>query len=174
MFKNLFLPLIAVAVFIGLVGLLMQGKLGRLNLNSNQPQNSVESTPEQENIVDTKIIKVGNKQITVEVARTDTERSVGLSGRNSLEANSGMIFVFNPSAKPNFWMKDTLIPLDMIWISQGKVIGITKNVQPQPGAPDHQLTLYPAPSEVDYVLEVNGGFSDYNSIKVGDRVETNF
>ena len=82
-----------------------------------------------------------------------------------------MVFVFDKDSKPVFWMKDTLIPLDMIWINDGKVVGIEKNVQIEKGKKDNELKKYYAPSKVDYVLEVNAGFCDKNNIKAGSSVQ---
>ncbi|MFZ3301791.1 MAG: DUF192 domain-containing protein [Microgenomates group bacterium] len=159
MFKSLFLPIIAVAVFITLVGLLSQGKLDKFiktTDNSNQHAKS---------------IVINDKEIKVEVARTNVERSKGLSNREKLEENSGMVFVFDKNSKPSFWMKDTKIALDIIWINDDKIVSINKNVEPEPNKSDSQLKKYPAPSEIDYVLEVNAGFSDKNGIKAGSTVQ---
>ncbi|HLD92378.1 MAG TPA: DUF192 domain-containing protein [Patescibacteria group bacterium] len=159
MFKQLFLPIIAVAGFIVLVGLLTQGKLGFL-IPSSSP------TPK----ANAKIIKIDDTEIEVEVAKTNEERAKGLSNREKLDENSGMIFVFSKDSKPSFWMKDTKISLDIIWINDSIITGIEKNVQPEPGKADSELKKYPAPSSIDYVLEINGGFSDKNKIKVGQTI----
>lgn len=157
MFKSIFLPIIAVATFIVLVGLLSQGKLDSL-FKKNSPT-----------IQNEKIVKIDNLEIKVEVAETNEERAKGLSNRTQLDNKSGMVFVFPKDSKPVFWMKDTKIPLDIIWINDNKIIDIEKNVQPELGVTDNKLRRYPAPSEIDYVLEVNGGFSD-NNIKVGETI----
>ena len=159
MFKSLFLPIIAVAVFITLVGLLSQGKLDKfIKTTDNNNQQA-------------KSIVIDDKEIKVEVARTNIERSKGLSNREKLEENSGMVFVFDKNSKPSFWMKDTKIALDIIWINDDKIVSINKNVEPEPNKSDSQLKKYPAPSEIDYVLEVNAGFSDKNGIKAGSTVQ---
>lgn len=157
MFKSLFLPIIAVAVFIIVVGLLNQGKLDKYIKTE---------TPTSE-----KTIVVEGKEIKVEVAKTNDERGRGLSNREELDENSGMIFVFEENSKPSFWMKDTKISLDIIWINDDKIVSINKNVEPEPNKKDSELKKYPAPSEVDYVLEVNGGFSDKYGIKAGSTVQ---
>lgn len=153
MFKSIFLPLIAVAAFITLVGLLSQGKFNSV-LTNTEPKSG------------NNIIKIDNLEIEVEVAKSNDERAKGLSDRTSLDEKKGMIFVFSKDSNPIFWMKDTKIALDIIWINDNKIIGIEKNVQPEPGKKDAELKTYSAPSPVDYVLEVNGGFSDKNNIKV--------
>ncbi len=119
-----------------------------------------------------KSVTINNKEIKVEVAKTNEERAKGLSGRDSLEADSGMLFIFN-NQKPIFWMKDTKVALDIIWINDLKIVGINKDVQPEPGVSEDKLKKYPAPEEIDLVLEVSAGYSDKNNIKVGDNVELN-
>lgn len=159
MFKQVFLPIIAVALFIVLVGLLSQGKLDFfLAIKTSTPKLSA------------KVIKINNTEIEIEVAKSKEERQIGLSKRNSLGENKGMLFVFTKDSRPVFWMKDTLIPLDIIWINDGKIIGIDKYVKPEPSVNDSQLKKYSSPSIVDYVLEVNGGFCDKNDIKVGQSL----
>lgn len=152
MIKQLILPFLGVIAFIVLVGLLLQ--------------HSSTLAPTQ------RTVTIGSKVINVEVASTEATREQGLSGRSSLPAGSGMLFVFeSKNVNPIFWMKGMLIPLDFIWISGGKVIRIDKNVPaPSPNTSDSNLKLYSAGQPIDYVLEVNAGFSQLNSIKVGDSV----
>src|SRR5262245_11301789 len=72
-----------------------------------------------------------NKCVTVEVADNDASRIRGLQGRLGLAADNGMLFVFPQEDTYNFWMKDTLIPLDMIWLNQNKqIVDIKSNVPP--------------------------------------------
>jgi len=100
------------------------------------------------------------------IAKSSGERAKGLSERSSLPEDQGMIFVFTKDSKPIFWMKDTLIPLDIIWINDGKIVKIDKMVKPEPGVKDSDLKKYSSQSAVDFVLEVNGGFSDKNGLKI--------
>jgi len=119
----------------------------------------------------TPFVTIKNIDIEVSVARTPSEKEHGLSGTERLGEYQGMIFEFIPKSKPNFWMKDMLIPLDLIWIDGGKIVKIDKNVpNPEANTPDSRLKLYSPNSPVDYVLEVNAGFSDKNGIVVGDSV----
>jgi uncharacterized membrane protein (UPF0127 family) len=161
MIKQLFLPLAAVAAFIILVGVYTQ-KPSILNFNKAVPT----ASPQQ------KTVTIGNKSILVEVASTESARKKGLGGRSSLSQDSGMLFVFDlKDANPTFWMKDMLIPLDFIWIKGTKIVKIDKNVPiPAANTPDSKLDKIRPNQPVDYVLEVNGGFSDANSLKVGDSV----
>ncbi|MDO8443513.1 MAG: DUF192 domain-containing protein [Candidatus Azambacteria bacterium] len=108
-------------------------------------------------------------KIQVEFAQTAQELETGLMNRDSLETNSGMFFVF-PDEKPrNFWMKDTLIPLDMIFISKnGRVNEITTQEPcPEIGA----CPIYESKSPARYVLEINAGQAEKWNMSAGDIIE---
>ena len=107
----------------------------------------------------------------METVSTPEEIQLGLSGRNEI-GSDGMLFAINPPRQISFWMKDMLIPLDIIWISNGKITGIEKNVpSPVAGTPDNKLINYPSLGEVDYVLELKAGDADFWGIKIGDVLE---
>ena len=108
--------------------------------------------------------------INVEIADEIEEQTKGFMDRESLEENHGMLFVFKESKQYQFWMKDTLIPLDMIWINKEKhIVDITKNAQPCKEDPCENFSpIIPA----KYVLEVNAGYSEKNNFKPGDKVLT--
>lgn len=104
-------------------------------------------------------------QVEVELARTPQERERGLMFRERLAPGSGMLFLFEDTSDHVFWMKDTLIPLDMIFVDEaGAVVGVVERAEP--------LSLSPrsigAPSR--YVLEVAGGFAAEHGVRAGDRV----
>ncbi len=107
------------------------------------------------------------KTITVllEVAATDEEKAKGLMNRPSLAQNRGMVFLFKPQRQVTFWMKDTLISLDMIFIKDGKIVKIAKDA-----IPNQTQTLYPSDVDVTEVVEVNSGFTDKYMINVGSKV----
>ncbi len=107
----------------------------------------------------------------VEVAGTQETRKVGLGGRESLASDSGMLFIFDSSAKRSFWMKGMKIPIDIIWIKGNEIVDILQNVPPPlRGQKDSELTLYAPLTEVDKVLEINGGYAAKYGIKVGDKI----
>lgn len=110
---------------------------------------------------------VGKKEATVflELAVTQEEQTKGLMDRNSLGENRGMVFIFRPKRQVTFTMKNTLIPLDMIFINRGEILKIIKNAEP-----NQTHTLYPSEEEVTEVVEVNDGFTDKHNIKVGDKI----
>jgi len=104
-------------------------------------------------------------RFTVEVARTPAEQATGLMNRSELAPDRGMIFPFDAPRDASFWMKNTLIPLDMIFVrSDGTIANIAVNTVP--------LSLDPVFSEgpVGAVLEIPGGRSDELGIKAGDKV----
>jgi uncharacterized membrane protein (UPF0127 family) len=103
---------------------------------------------------------------TVEVARTPQEQAKGLMYRKALAGDRGMIFPYAPPQMASFWMKNTLIPLDIIFIRpDGTIARIAENATP--------LSLTPIPSlePVSGVLEIAGGRSAELGISAGDRVE---
>ena len=105
-------------------------------------------------------------RFTVEVARTPEEQTYGLMNRASLPADRGMIFPYDPPIAVAFWMKNTLIPLDIIFIAPGgKILNIAANTTP--------LSLDPVPSagSVEAVLELAGGRAAELGIEAGDEVE---
>ncbi|MFH1745132.1 MAG: DUF192 domain-containing protein [bacterium] len=118
--------------------------------------------------VDEPHLIIDNKKIKIEIADDYVEIVNGLSGREYLEKESGMLFVFNDKQIRDFWMKNMRFPLDIIWINDNKIIDISKNLLPEGENP---LNHYYSPKPVNYVLEVNGGFCEKNNIKTGDSVK---
>lgn len=107
----------------------------------------------------------GHYSFQVELARTEAEQEQGLMNRTSLPANAGMLFLFNPPQPVNFWMKDTLIPLDMLFIApDGRIIAIKERATPR------SLTPIPSGGTVAAVLEVNGGIAQTLGVRKGDKV----
>ena len=116
-------------------------------------------------------IKVGNVVIKVEIADTAAKRAQGLSGRDNLASDSGMLFVFPIVKQHQFWMKGMKFSLDFIFIRDGKVVDLMRKVPPpQPNQQDNTLTVYEPVVPIDMMLEVNSGFVDASNIKVGDQV----
>ena len=103
--------------------------------------------------------------VTVEVAATNAKRELGLMFRRHLDDQAGMIFLFKQPQHLTFWMKNTLIPLDMIFAdSDGRIVGIVENVAPL------SESLDAVDGDSQYVLEVNGGFCKRHGIIAGDRL----
>lgn len=117
-------------------------------------------------------VNISGAAFRVEVANTAEKRSKGLSGRDSLEENAGMLFVFDKPDKYQFWMKNTKIALDIVWISENKkIVDFYQNAQPEPNIPDSQLKKYAPSQEALYVLEINANSIEKYQIQIGDKVD---
>jgi uncharacterized membrane protein (UPF0127 family) len=106
--------------------------------------------------------------VTVEIADTPALQTRGLMFREHLGANEGMVFVFDEPGEHPFWMKNTLIPLDMIWLdADRRVLSIAHSVPPCRADP---CPTYPHAGQAQYVVEVVGGFARRHGLKEGDRL----
>lgn len=104
--------------------------------------------------------------LEIEIADNDAKRMQGLMYRDSMSENKGMLFIFPDELERSFWMKNTIMPLDIIYINAGKqIITIQKNTAP------YSEDSVPSNGPAKYVLEVNAGFCDRHSVKVGDHIE---
>ncbi len=114
-----------------------------------------------------KEIYIDDVKLAVDIADEPHEQTQGLSDREYMAANEGMIFIFQESFAPAFWMKDMKFGLDIIWIdAKNTIIGIEKNVLPETFP-----TTFSPPLPVKYVLEVNAGWSNKNKIGLGDKLK---
>ncbi len=105
------------------------------------------------------------KTLDVEFAETSYERETGLMYRKSMKDNQAMLFIFDSSLPRNFYMKNTYIPLDIIYLDEHKkIVSIQKNAQP---LKEEQL---PSEKPAMYVLEVNAGLATKWSLEAGDRI----
>ena len=103
--------------------------------------------------------------IDIEVADTPEKRTMGMMYRNSLGENQGMLFVFSQEDYQSFWMKNTAVPLDMIFVNaKNEVVTIHENTTPY--SPQSYSSTKPA----QFVVEVNAGFVAEHGITVGDRI----
>lgn len=117
-------------------------------------------------------IKRIKAEISIEISDTKEKRSLGLSGRESLASDSGMLFLYEKADKYRFWMKGMKIPLDFIWINDSRVVDLLKNIEPpKNNQADKELSLVAPIVAVDKILEVNAGFINSHNIKVGDKIE---
>ena len=114
-----------------------------------------------------KTLKIGGVTLNIEVADTNIKRELGLSGREGLQENEGLLFIFDKEDYWGFWMKDMNFPIDIAWLDKNKKIIYIKS--------DVSLATYPevfsptAPAL--YVLEVNSRFFENHQIKIGDLAE---
>lgn len=104
-------------------------------------------------------------RIDIELAETAAARETGLMGRSALRARTGMLFDFGTHRRVKMWMKNTLIPLDMMFVDEdGEVIGIAERTVP------HALDLIGPEKPIRYVLEINAGEVQRFGFRVGDRL----
>ncbi len=112
-------------------------------------------------------------ELELETAETPEERRLGLMNRTSLENGTGMIFIWNSSDERNFWMKNTYVPLDMIFVSAERTIRTIKRADPEPNVSEEDLKTYSSEGPVKYVIETKKGFSEENNIEEGHNVRFN-
>jgi uncharacterized membrane protein (UPF0127 family) len=113
-----------------------------------------------------KRLKIGDTEISVEIAKDEREKEKGLSDRGFLPQDRGMLFIFDKADYYTFTMKDMNFPLDFIWIRENEIVEITENVSPK----DYPFGIRPT-KKIDKVLEVNAGFVRERNIKVGDEIK---
>lgn len=106
---------------------------------------------------------------SVELALSQRQKMQGLMNRTSMPVDAGMLFMFNNEQERGFWMKNTLIPLDMIFIKRdGRIHHIHSNAKP------HDLNSIKSNGPVIAVLEINGGMAKELGIEVGDTINHPF
>ena len=109
-------------------------------------------------------------ELTLETAVTDEEKARGLMNRESLDNDSGMIFIYDEADERSFWMKNTSIPLDMIFLTAEKSIRSIKEADPEPNVSDVNLKSYTSEGPAKYVIETNQNFSEEKGITEGLKV----
>ncbi|MCS7110170.1 MAG: DUF192 domain-containing protein [Candidatus Caldarchaeum sp.] len=115
-------------------------------------------------------VKLKTRVFYVEVAKTDAERSRGLSGRPYLPEDAGMFFVFERPGKYGFWMYEMRFSIDIVWLDESKqVVHIVEKALPC--IPTQACPVFVPDKEAKYVLEVNAGVCEKVGLKIGDVVE---
>lgn len=141
--KNFFFLILGLVIIIGSAFLFLEKRLVQENL--------------------TKIVKINETSILAEIADIPEARALGLSGREALTDNTGMLFIFDQPAKYGFWMKDMNFAIDIVWINEELyVIGVEKNVSPKTFP-----QIFHPDQAVKYVLELPAGFADEYRIDIG-------
>ncbi|MEA2064974.1 MAG: DUF192 domain-containing protein, partial [Patescibacteria group bacterium] len=97
-------------------------------------------------------LKIKGQNIKIELADNEQKRKYGLSGKNNLCDNCGMLFVFDKKDFRSFWMKDMKFSIDIIWINDDKIVQIIKNAKLPKGK---NIPTYNSDKKINYVLEVN-------------------
>jgi uncharacterized membrane protein (UPF0127 family) len=114
----------------------------------------------------TSTIQINNRTLKVALAKTTSEKQKGLGGVYKLNENEGMLFVMGQKNRYGFWMKGMKIPIDIIWISDNKIIDISQNIDIAQG----EFKVYYPTTPVNYVLEVSSGYCKRYNIRIGDVV----
>ncbi|MBI5148008.1 MAG: DUF192 domain-containing protein [Parcubacteria group bacterium] len=112
-------------------------------------------------------LRIGEMTFKLDVADTDQKRETGLSGRERMADDEGMIFLFGHSVLWPIWMKGMNFPIDIVWLNANKVIDIKRNTPPEDVPVP--VSYYPV-SEADAVIELNAGMADKAGIRLGDRI----
>lgn len=104
--------------------------------------------------------------VDIEIADDEAKRMQGLMYRETMKESQAMLFIFPDEAERSFWMKNTIISLDMIYANaRNEIVGIQKNTTP------YSEESYPSNAPARYVVEVVAGYCESHSIKVGDQIE---
>jgi len=110
-------------------------------------------------------IRAGGIEVRVEIADEPAEHSRGLMFRETLDENEGMLFIYPEERTLAFWMKNTLVPLDIAYADrEGRIVDI-QQMEPQ------TIENHPSAAPAQYALEMNQGWFAANGVRVGDRIE---
>jgi len=114
-------------------------------------------------------LEINGEVLDIEISADALSRTRGLSNRESLCENCGMVFIFGKESKYTFWMKDMNFPLDILYIQDDEIVEIFKDVQVLDNA-DEFTEIYPDVN-ADKVLELNAGWCEAYDVQVGDKIE---
>lgn len=136
------------------------------NFISNEPKVEYYTFTKEGELTFTDSLGTLKAKIDLEIADNDYERQLGLMNRKEMKENQGMLFIFPRQDYQSFWMRNTLISLDMIFVNeQKKIVTIHKNTKILSDQ------SYPASEPAMYVVEVLAGFAERHNIKVGDKID---
>lgn len=116
-------------------------------------------------------VTINSGKFQVAIAKTDTQRQIGLSDTKSLPENKGMLFLFDQPGYYSFWMRQMKFPIDIIYIRGNKVTTVFSNVPPS--TKNGNLPLYQPKDKSEKVLEVNAGVAKKYNIQEGSTVKIN-
>ena len=115
-------------------------------------------------------VSLNNQSFVVELANTDNTRALGLMYREQMADDEGMLFIFPDTQRRAFWMKNTLIALDILYFDQNKkLVSISENTPPCKNTTT-RCPNYPSAKPAKYVLEINAGLSQKYGFKAGDEL----
>lgn len=156
MYRGLFLVLL-LFIFLGVIAVAIGGEDWKAEVTYRYHQLQGRTTK----------VEISGHAFDVEVAKTAEQRAVGLSGRKALRNNTGMLFVFSEPGLWSFWMKDTLVTLDIIWIDGQTIVDIEERA---PASTTDQPPTYQPARPADLAVELAGGAVEQYGLLVGDTV----
>lgn len=136
------------------------------NFITNEPEVEYYSFTKEGELIFTDSLGTLKTKIEIEIADNNYERQLGLMNRKEMKENEGMLFIFDKLELQSFWMRNTLISLDIMFVdNQKKIVTIHKNTKILSD------NSYPSSQPSIYVVEVLAGFADRHNIKVGDKID---
>jgi uncharacterized membrane protein (UPF0127 family) len=134
-------------------------------INNNEPEVKYYTFKKEGELTFTDSLGNTKIKIDLEIADNEYERQLGLMNRKSMEESQGMLFIFQYERLQSFWMRNTLIPLDMMFVNKDNIIiTIHKNTKTL------SAQSYPSTAPAIYVVEVVGGFTEKYNIVIGDKI----
>lgn len=173
--QMLIIVLMIVAIASMILPSIMPSPGSRAKRNANPPS---QPQPQQESILEPPFTKEGElsfvsaetgeaiRKIDIEKAESDQERQQGLMYRRNMTDSQGMLFIMGKEGPQSFWMHNTYIPLDIIFVDASKtILNIHQNARPRSDTP------LPSVGDALYVVEVIGGFTQAYGVKPGDKID---
>ncbi|WP_132058770.1 DUF192 domain-containing protein [Halorussus amylolyticus] len=132
------------------------------------------TTDVEENVTATFVVEGSeNPTVSLEVADEPEERERGLMHRPSLPENHGMVFVYDDAGPRSFWMKNTLVALDIIFVAPNGTVLNVEHARTQPDASDSELDSYASEGDAKYVVELERGFANQTGVGAGTELKFN-
>lgn len=114
---------------------------------------------------------IDGKKFDLLLATTEDQKIKGLTIKDKIDINQGMLFIFQEKNYPPFWMKNMKFPIDIIFINDDKIVDIVENATPPKNPNDiSSIPIYRPKEKANYVLEINAGLSKKYNFKIGDKV----
>jgi len=126
----------------------------------------------KKNNTDGQTATINGIKFNLEIAETENEKTVGLAKYQSIEKDFAMYFPFDQKDYYSFWMKDMKFPIDILYIDNGKIVAIFKNVK-NPKSQNEELKIYKPEQLASSVLEISAGLSDKYNFQIGDTIKIN-
>ncbi|MFC1711343.1 DUF192 domain-containing protein [Patescibacteria group bacterium] len=118
------------------------------------------------------MLQVGKCKFNIETAKTAEEKKQGLSGRQSLDQYTGIMFYYDQPKIYSFWMKDMNFPLDFVWINENTIVDLSENIPPPTNS--NNIPRASSRKPVNKVLEINAGMIKNCEINIGSEIEKTY